>query len=288
MFQKYSKPPTDTSAQLSFLRDRNLIISSPEQVENYLLSIGYYRLICGYGSFFKRYDGTENFIEGTSFQQIIDLYVFDQKLKLLVLEALERVEVAIRGIWGYYISLETTDSHPHLDLNNFTVQSIWNDSITKIKERLNKSRNLKHIVHYNKTYNNPDSIHVWGVLELLTFGELSRLVSNTKSKNVKKNVSKSLGFGTSIKTMNSIISSLTIVRNHISHHGRLFDYTLINQLPLIKGLGLSNLKGNVNNLIEVLSFILLQINPKSSWKDRVRSLIDDSATDTVKKIMGYS
>lgn len=285
MSQKYSKPPTNTSKQLSFLKDRGLIIESDEQVENYLLSIGYYRLICGYGSFFKRYDGTENFINGTNFQQIIDLYIFDQKLKILILEALERVEVTIRGLWGYHISLATEDTHPHLNMNNFTKESIWNDSIKKIDERLSKSQNLKHIAHYNRTYNDPSSIHVWGVLELLTFGELSRLVSNTKSKEVKKNISKKLGFGTSFCTMNSIISSLTIFRNHISHHGRLFDYTLINQLPSIEGISLPNLKGNVNNIIELLSFILLRINPKSSWYSRIRNLIDDSEVDIAKKFI---
>lgn len=222
MPQKYNKPPTNVSQQLVNLKTRKLTINSDQQAENYLYSIGYYRLICGYGSFFRQYDGTDNFIAGTTFQQIINLYVFDQKLKLLILEAIERIEVAIRGMWGYHLSIETSNSHPHLDKNNFSDHAKWQDSINKINDRLDKSKNLKHIDHYNKTYNDPNSIHIWGVLELLTFGELSRLVSNTKSKTVRKEISKRLGFGTSISTMNLVISSLTIIRNHISPESSLF------------------------------------------------------------------
>jgi abortive infection bacteriophage resistance protein len=42
-------------------------------------------------------DGSHRFLDGMSFDDVLDLYVFDRKLRLAVMDAVERIEVAFRA-----------------------------------------------------------------------------------------------------------------------------------------------------------------------------------------------
>ena len=71
------------------LADRGLIIPDRGRALRYLRHIGYYRL-SPYTIPFQQ-GGTEHLLrDGTSFDDVLDLYVFDRALRLLVMDALER------------------------------------------------------------------------------------------------------------------------------------------------------------------------------------------------------
>jgi abortive infection bacteriophage resistance protein len=97
----YTKPWISFSDQLQQLKYRGMLVEDDSAAENYLDRIGYYRL-SGYWYPFRRIDPTnpkkrlDQFEGGTHFTDALDLYVFDKKLRLLALDALERIEVAIR------------------------------------------------------------------------------------------------------------------------------------------------------------------------------------------------
>jgi len=40
----------------------------------------------------------ERYIDGTSFEQILDVYIFDRKLRILIFDAIEQIEIACRNI----------------------------------------------------------------------------------------------------------------------------------------------------------------------------------------------
>jgi abortive infection bacteriophage resistance protein len=85
-FEKDAKTP----AQLvELLKSRGLFIAEEDRAERYLMSIGYYRLSAYFSPFQEPKD---QFINGASFDDILDLYIFDRKLRLHVLDALERIE----------------------------------------------------------------------------------------------------------------------------------------------------------------------------------------------------
>ena len=54
------------------------------------------------------------FIPNTDFDQILDLYIFDRQLRLLVMEAIERIEVALRSLWSSALALDTKNSYAYL------------------------------------------------------------------------------------------------------------------------------------------------------------------------------
>jgi abortive infection bacteriophage resistance protein len=101
------------------LKSRGLGVSDDARAVAYLERIGYYRL-SGYWYPFRIRAGTgpasvigDNFRAGTEFGHVVDLYVFDKKLRLLMLDAIERVEIALRtsiaqilgplGCWAHYL-----------------------------------------------------------------------------------------------------------------------------------------------------------------------------------------
>ena len=114
----YNKPWLSVSEQIDKLQVQGLEVTDKPRAELTLRRIGYYRL-SGYWYPFRERSGLacsvpeiagkpskkdkkvqtfplDSFKSGLRFQDAVDLYVFDKKLRLLVLDALERIEVALR------------------------------------------------------------------------------------------------------------------------------------------------------------------------------------------------
>src|SRR5690349_1743582 len=103
MRRPFSKPYLPVAEQIALLRSRGMQITDEARAAAALERIGYYRL-SGYwyplrGSVVNS-DGTttilDQFQPNAEFGQVVDLYVFDKKLRLIMLDALERVEVGLR------------------------------------------------------------------------------------------------------------------------------------------------------------------------------------------------
>ena len=100
----YTKPYLSVTEQISLLRSRRLLVTDGVRAAAALARIGYHRL-SGYWYPFRTSSAGkpgepasvgDNFRPGTEFGQVLDLYVFDKKLRILTLDAIERVEIALR------------------------------------------------------------------------------------------------------------------------------------------------------------------------------------------------
>ena len=90
----YAKPPYKNDDLLSQLEERGLNIGDPDRAKKYLEFIGYYRL----SAYFLPYQNSkDHFKDDVKFNDILTLYIFDRKLKLILMDAIERIEVAIRS-----------------------------------------------------------------------------------------------------------------------------------------------------------------------------------------------
>ncbi len=90
----YKKKPLLYTQQIELFKFRGLLIPDEAKAERYLNEISYYRLSAYALPFQKEKD---KFDDGTTFQDVIGLYLFDRELRLLVLDAIERIEIAIRS-----------------------------------------------------------------------------------------------------------------------------------------------------------------------------------------------
>ncbi|MBF0586079.1 Abi family protein [Prosthecochloris sp. N3] len=91
-------PPKIWSDQVALLETRGMVIEDRKQAEFYLQHLNYYRL-CAYWLPFEANHSTHTFRPGTTFDAVLNLYIFDRQLRLHVLDAIERVEVSVRSNW---------------------------------------------------------------------------------------------------------------------------------------------------------------------------------------------
>lgn len=95
MKRTFGKPATTSTQQVERLRQHGMIIDDPAAVEFYLQHLNYYRL----GAYWLPFEAdhtTHTFRRDTHFSQVLYLYVFDRELHLLVLDAIESVEISVR------------------------------------------------------------------------------------------------------------------------------------------------------------------------------------------------
>lgn len=108
------KPFKDFNQQLALLESRGLIIDDKTTAIHYLGTIGYYRL-SGYFYPFRRQispnSRADEFYDKTHFSQIKQLYMFDKRLRHLALDALERIEVAMRVQIAHRLSKYSATAH---------------------------------------------------------------------------------------------------------------------------------------------------------------------------------
>ncbi len=112
--QVYNKKPLTIEQQISRLENRGLDFGNKKLAANYLSNISYYRLRAYTYPFQDNTDPDNDHCftrKGISFEDIIDLYCFDRRLRSLVFNALEKIEVAARTKIIYTYSITTNDSH---------------------------------------------------------------------------------------------------------------------------------------------------------------------------------
>ena len=101
------KPWKSIQEQIDLLKSRGMLITDEALTKQHLSRIGYYRLSGYYYAFRKRIPVPnmpklnkkvlDEFIPDVTLKDVVDLYVFDKRLRLLVVDALERIEIAMRS-----------------------------------------------------------------------------------------------------------------------------------------------------------------------------------------------
>src|SRR5690606_13618172 len=113
MSKKPIKPWVSFAEQLQQLQNRGLQVNNKAPALDYLERLGYYRL-SGYWYPLRAIDTAassaqnravrlNSFVNGSRFEDVVQLYVFDKKLRLLALDALERIEMAVRVDVAYLL-----------------------------------------------------------------------------------------------------------------------------------------------------------------------------------------
>ena len=94
---------TNTKVQIETLKERGLVLDYEEQqVKDFLLDIGYYRLGFYWHHFQK--DEDHNFAPETKLSDVIALYYLDVDLRNILLKYLNRIEIHFRTKVIYYVS----------------------------------------------------------------------------------------------------------------------------------------------------------------------------------------
>jgi len=236
---------------------------------------------------------SKQFEPETTFANIVDIYIFDRQLRLLVTEAIERVEIAMRSSWTHRMSL---DGGPHVHLHYTAFDSGWTHAkrISAMADRVGQSREV-FITHYRDKYSEPYMPPLWAVTELMSLGELSKWVSATKNRRIGSAVAKDLGPPTR-ETLEGVIRAIAYVRNMCAHHARLWNRRFVKRIPNIKRFGndlaidivgdQAQPQNHIYNVLVVLARLLVHQSPDTSFVSRVSTLVSSRNNDQMAS-MGF-
>lgn len=92
--QKIHQPPMTIDEQVENLKSIGLIVKDEEYAKQILNDISYFRLIKAYSLNLKPKNG--NYYKGITFEQIVELYLFNSNFRQLIFPEIEKVEINVR------------------------------------------------------------------------------------------------------------------------------------------------------------------------------------------------
>nr|VFJ75572.1 MAG: Abortive infection bacteriophage resistance protein [Candidatus Kentron sp. FW] len=285
MKRVFQKPPTTYSQQVELLQRRGMRIDNPTEAEFYLQHLNYYRL-SPYWLPFEADHATHCFRPNTRFTDVLNLYVFDRELRLLVLDAIERIEVSMRGQWAYQMA-HHHGAHAHLDPELARNRQHWEENRAKLMDEIKRSHET-FIGHFNDNYREKTP-PVWAVCEVMSLGQLSRWYANLKPMSIRRAIANI--YAMDQKMLESWLRHLAHVRNVCAHHSRLWnrEFIITSSLPGQKPKGLARQcqKGSrkLYNTLVLLLHCLDRIAPNHHWRSRLKELLSKDSADTAA--MGF-
>lgn len=215
----FGKPYTSSADLVSLLQSRGLAVQDVEKAKSYLDFIGYYRLSAYMYPLLQMPKEQHRYKPGTSFSQVMMLYRFDKKLRLLIFNEIEKIEVAVRSAIVNIGSEQTGNPFWMTDAANFINGGKFRHTMDLIDGELNHSRE-DFIVHFKNTYTDAYP-PAWILAEVLPFGVLTNIFSNLKNMRIKKRVSQR--FGLQVAPFESWLTIVTLTRNSCCHHSRVWN-----------------------------------------------------------------
>jgi len=273
----FSKPPLSVPDQLALLVSRGLAVSDAAEATHYLTHIGYYRF-SGYALPFQ-IGGTgpdrHNFKPGATFDKILDRYVFDRKLRLLVMDAVERIEISVRAALSNAIAARH-GAHWYLNPMLFNPRFDHARFIDDIKRQIghapaNRSRRDIYIEHYYQTYSTPEPPPSWMVFESVSFGTISFAYMNLTAPEF---ASVCGSYGLPHPVLVSWLHSINYIRNICAHHARLWNRECRIK-PMIARAFKADLTPNqrIYAQLVVMQIMLAKIAPGNHWAQKLRDLL---------------
>lgn len=288
---RYKKLPLADDDHIALLeKERGLVIENYDRAKRYLQNAGYFRLT-GYMYHLQKDDGSHVFEQGTTFNHIIDTYQFDKKLRYLLAEYLERIEVATRSLvsnayslkHGFYWYMESTHfEKPKIPEGRSTekVLDVHNYINTIIKEYYEKATE-QYLKNFKYKYTSESCPPSNMAMEILSMGQLAKLLVALKKKDAE--VQKvGQAFKLPIQILSSWFIYLANVRNICAHHSRLWNKKVTADrftIPKLNYAFHGNLPSDFNTtvygILSIMVRLLNSINPENSLISKFQQLIKE-------------
>ncbi len=301
MAQTAPPKPHKTYAELAgLLAERGMVVGDVERAQRKLSQVGYYRL-SGYwypcrmpqqdeqGNQIAGPAGTplrtNQFQANTAFGDVFALYLADKRLRLLLLDAIERIEVHLRSVVAHEVGYHDPMAYEQEQFimpkarsdyrgRDGLIHNQWREWSDRQHKQLTRSREDCILWHRN----NGKAIPFWVAVEAWDFGLLSKYYEMLLGSH-RQRISSRFGVANSM-ALKDWLQQLNTLRNRCAHHARVWNQSSSNVLADLRhdyfgALRLSeHARGRLLGLIAVLWFLIKQIGPNSRWLDQVSDLID--------------
>jgi len=298
---EYAKSWLSIEDQIERLSRRGLDVGNRSEASALLREVGYYRLT-GYLYSFRE---SERYVDGSGRERTrvlsayrpgarlddaVDLIDFDRELRLLVLEGVERIEIALRMQLGYSVGKQSAFAHEDAStfVSAFTVPQMDEDGeplpshheawLDRIRERQGDSDEA-FVAHFREKYD--DQMPIWALTEILELGHAARLYGGLRN-DIATEIASAFGVPTKQLTQ-SWIATLNYVRNVAAHHARLFNRKLVrapkrpkgDTVPLLAHLKQEEAPKQFGtySALAVMAYLLETVHPGRDWSIRVATLL---------------
>lgn len=275
MKTNFDKPYSTPGQIVQILKSRGMLMKYEHKVENYLLNIGYHRLSAYIYPFYKIPKSDLALKDGTTFEQVLTLYRFDKKLRILLFNEIEKIEVAIRSVLANIGCQELNDKHWITKPEYFANADKFNKTLAIIEKELLSSKedyieNFKH--NYIETY--PPA---WMITEVLSFGNLNYIYSNISGNQLMKHIAGYFGLKPQVFT--SWLTVLANLRNMCCHHARVWNRDFVlnpaePKKPKTAWIDTTNVdKKRIYYRLCMIRYFLCSISPNNNFNEKLSTLL---------------
>ncbi|MDR0737798.1 MAG: Abi family protein [Prevotellaceae bacterium] len=271
----YSKTCTLPQDLIPLLKKQGLIIPDEQRAINYLTNIGYFRLGAYLYPLLKDPKTNHTYKDGATFDMALNMYRFDRKLRILLFNEIEKIEVAIRSAINNWISDGLCDIFWITNADYFNSPAIFTKTITFIQSEIKKTKE-DFILHFRNKYSNPYP-PAWMITEIIPLGVLYNIYNNLKSKKLKKKIANY--FGLSLPAFTSWMLILSNLRNLCGHHVRIWNKEISfvaidpqkHTYPWIDN-SATDMK-RIYYRICIIKYLLFTVSPNNSVTQKLKSLL---------------
>lgn len=265
--------------QVATLESRGMIFEDKANAEYVLSQVNYYRL-SGYWYSFRimlsNNSRSDNFITGTTFDDVLNIYLFDKQLRLLCLRALENIEMSVRTNIAH--TLGRISPNAHLNTDNFDQRFIKSENrywsydtwLIRYQEQIKKAEKSPFIEHHLNHY---QYLPIWVGIEVLDFGSITTLYTGLRGKQ-QQQIAKLYGINNA-KVFASWLKSLNYIRNICAHHGRLWNVNIDIIAQIDRSVPVLHQLDNkrIYFYLKMIQHLMTVISPNSNWETELNKLL---------------
>jgi len=303
--RSFYKPALSVEQQLELLKQRGLKVANNDRAMRFLEVVTLFRL-SPYMRPFQEQGPEHTFKPGSTLKAVVDIYRFDGSLRRITMDAIERVEVAIRASISSHMCPKYGPDWI-ADASVFSSSYSHAELLRPLREQLSKERNKfgremdrikkgrrddglqqqrienrmrdNYFRYYGATYALPELPPAWAILEELSLGTVSTLFNAIGRSADKKAIA--ARFGLPFDVLASWLHTLTFIRNCCAHHSRLWNRELSIRPSLPKEWNIPNAAANrpqpkqrLYVVLTMLAYLTDLISPDSRWKPRLEEIMN--------------
>lgn len=288
--------------QINILKDKGLIINDEVYTKEVLLRENYF-FIMGYRHVFLKKDASRKFIDGTTFEEIYSLFVFDRMFRNIIFKNILIVENNYKSIFSYILSKnygfkESNYLNPKNFDNSKDKSRQISDLLRKVKRQF-RVNGKQHgaTSHYMDNYG---YIPLWIGVKVISFGLISEMFSILKEEDKKSIASV---YNIDSDEMEIYLPILANYRNLCAHEDVTFDHFTQRMIPDTKYHNILNIKkidgeyingkNDIFALIIILKRLLTEVDFKMMMNeinyelDRLSGKLKSIKIDDVIEKMGF-
>ncbi|WP_082043618.1 Abi family protein [Mobilicoccus massiliensis] len=289
------KPYTTVDEQVALLQRRGMVLD-PSDASHWLRAVGYYRLsgywypwrLPGSADTSRRSD---DFAPGTRFADVVALYEFDRKLRTLLHDGIERIEVGLRAHVGDLLAAKAPLAYR--DPGTFRPTFDHRRWLTTARQRVARaSRHHTALQHHQRAYGGDPP--VWILTDVLDFRDTSMLYAGLRTED-QWTIADALGVHVDLGALQGNqrekarrshpltrwFEQLTVIRNSVAHHARVWNRSFVpaSTAALRAVPGLEELpEGQSEQLygaLTLMGVLIESLSPGTSWPERVERLFTE-------------